>query len=145
MIGVHWMQIFLHLGYTDRTRSLLASKLYWWVFCWGWGKVQCCGSASLWCGSGCRSGSDLSLWCGCWSRSWFLVDADPDPAHHPDADADPGYQNYADPYTDADPDPQQWVNVRKNCDILYFGESTMRTAVYRPWKRFTGTIQTCFQ
>ncbi len=39
---------------------------------------SCCGSALLWCGSGC----------GSWL--WFLLfDADPEPTFHPDADPDP--------------------------------------------------------
>ncbi len=47
--------------------------------------IQCCGWASLLCGSGCGSGVDLSPWrgsgsgSGCGSGFWFLFDADPDP------------------------------------------------------------------
>ncbi len=45
--------------------------------------LQCCGSASLWCGSGCGSG--------------FLFDADPDQTFYPDADPnpDPSFQKKA--------------------------------------------------
>ncbi len=54
---------------------------------------QCCGSASPWCWSGCRSGFDLSPWCGsgCGSGFRFLFEADPhaDTTFHPDVAPDP--------------------------------------------------------
>ncbi len=72
---------------------------------------QCCGSASLSCGSGfsfslwCGSGSYISLWCGSWSRSnWCRSGSDHSlfsyldpicfklPTFHFDADPDPASQ-----------------------------------------------------
>ncbi len=49
---------------------------------------QCCGSASLWCGSGSESGFDVPVPPWCESGFFFLSDADanpyPDPTFHPD-------------------------------------------------------------
>ncbi len=74
---------------------------------------QCCGSSSLWCGSG----FDLSPWCG--SGFWFLFDADvdedPDPTFHPDVDLDP------DPsFQDSNP----WKSAQIGSYSIRFGLST---------------------
>ncbi len=95
------------------------------VFIWRPFK-QSCGSASLWCGSGCGSGSDLTLWCGSGSgcgsgSSFFCADPHRSPCgnlldflevdilwnsfavpHHVNADLVPTYHFDAGP--DADPD-----------------------------------------
>ncbi len=52
---------------------------------------QCCGSASLSCGSGFK----LSSWCrsGCGSGFLFDADSDPDPTFHPHADPEPHHES----------------------------------------------------
>ncbi len=62
---------------------------------------QCCGSASCWCGTGCRSG--------------FLFDAYAYPTFHPDADVDPNpdptfhLMRFRIMFFCADPDPAKVV------------------------------------